>query len=164
MPAVSIADLFNFETNFENPMANYFANANANWQILTPQTLANVVTGDAGFLRTPRLTCEFHRTGTGIQREVTGGREYYADFTGQIVLSAVTQRANVSQNYGLIRGTARQSMLELTQLFNSTTLPYYQVVDITESASTQSPDEGNDEILTQLTYAVTFFIPPSSFP
>ncbi len=163
MPALTIADLFEFEGHFEDPMANYFANVNTTWQILTPRTLANVSTG-TDILRTPRLLCEFHVTGSGIQRETQNNFQYYADRMGQIILSVVTQRANVSQSYGLMRGAVREAMLERTQLFNANTLPYYQVSDIRETASTQTPSELNDEIMTQLTFETVFFVPPTGFP
>jgi hypothetical protein len=63
-----------------------------------------------------------------------------------------------------MRGTARQAMLERTQVFNANSLPYYQVIDVWEGSSQQSVQDGNDEILTELTFPLKFFIPPSSFP
>ena len=168
MAAPTVASLYNFETNYESALADYFANVNAAWQILTPQTLANAALG-TDILRTPRITIEFAVTGTGIQKEFTAGvnyhgTEYYADRMGMVTLSIVTQRANVSQSYGLMRGAARQSMLELTQTFNTNTVPYYQTVDVTEGSSAQSPSADNDEILTALTFPLTFFILPTAFP
>ena len=149
-------------------MASWFSNTNASWQVLTPRTLANVVTG-TDILRTPRITCEFHVTGTGIQKETSAGAtsngvQYYADRMAQVILTIVTQRANTVQSYPLMRGTARQAMLEVTQLFNSNTTPYYHVVDVTEGGSAQSPNADNDEIMTRLTFPVVFFILPTAFP
>lgn len=168
MPATSLADLFNFESNFEGPLANYIGNVNASWQVLTPRTLANAALG-TDILRTPRITCEVHITGSGIQRETSAGltsnsSSYYSDRNGQVQLTIVTQRANTAQDYGLMRGTARRVMLESTQVFNANTTPYYQVVDVQEGGSVQMPMEGNDEILTQITFPFNFFIIPSAFP
>ena len=168
MPAVSIADLFNFESNFEGPLANYLSNVNASWQILTPRTLANVSVG-TDILRTPRIMAEVHVTGSGIERTTSAGATsngslYYSYRTGQVQLTIVTQRANVSQNYGLMRGRARQAMMEVTQVFNSNTTPYYQVIDVQEGSSTQMPNAENDEIMTQITFPFSFFVQPTSFP
>lgn len=168
MPAISIADLFNFESNFEGPLANYLTNVNASWQILTPRTLANTALG-TDILRTPRIMAEVHVSGSGIQRETSAGATsngtaYYSDRTAQVQLTIVTQRANVSQDYGLMRGRARQSMLEVTQVFNTNTTPYYQVIDVQEGGSVQMPNAENDEIMTQITFPFTFFVIPSAFP
>lgn len=168
MPAISIADLFNFESNFEGPLANYLGNVNASWQILTPRTLANAALG-TDILRTPRITCEVHVTGSGIQRETSAGAtsngsSYYADRNGQVQLTIVTQRANTAQNYGLMRGSARQAMLESSAVWSNVTAPYYQVTDVQEGGSVQMPMEGNDEIMTQITFPFHFFILPASFP
>ena len=163
MPAPSLPVLYDFETNYETALAGYFSNVNTLWQVLTPTTVANAnVSTD--FLKTPRITLEFLITGTGIQKEIINGIEYYADRMGRFTIQAVTRRNDPTQSQGLLRGTVRQAMLERTQAFNSNTLPYYQTADVTEGATTQSFDRENEEILTQMQFEVKFFIPVLSFP
>lgn len=163
MPAPSLAVLYDFETAYEQALANYFVNANSSWQILTPNSFANVSAG-TDFLKTPRVMVTFSVTGTEDQREIANSSEYYAARTGQMLIQAITSRNNTQQSYPLIRGTARAAMLERNAAFNSNSTPYYQTVDVWETGSAQSSSEGNEEVLTQLTFGVKFFIPPGSFP
>lgn len=163
MPAPTIATLYDYETIYESALSSYISNVNAIWQVLTPRTVANNF-ANTDFLRTPRITIEFALTSTGIQKEIQNTVEYYADREGLFTVQAVSARNDPNQNHGLLRGALRQAMTERAQAFNANTVPYYQTVDVTEGSSTQSFDRENEEILTNMTFAVKFFIPPSSFP
>lgn len=163
MPAPTVATLYDFETAYESALASYFSNANATWQVLTPATLANVAL-NTGYLRTPRLTVEFTVGGTADKRDIQNTVEYYSERSGTMTIEAAVQRGNAAQSESLVRGTARQAMIERSGAFNSNALPYYQTVDVSETSSSRSVDEANDELITQLTYAIKFWIPPTSFP
>lgn len=164
MPAApDLVTLFDFETAYESALANYFTNANASWQVLTPNTIANAP-AKTDFLRTPRLMVTFSVTGTEDQRETSNGVEYYAVRTGQVLIQAITSRNNTQQSYPLMRGTARKAMLEREAVFNANSVPYYQTADVWETGSAQTSFGDNYEVITQLTFGVKFFIPPSSFP
>lgn len=163
MPAPSLATLFDFETQYESALASHLANVNASWQILTPQTRANIA-GETDILRTPRIMLSLAVSGPGEQREFVNSVGYYADFSGTMTVHVATQRDDVTQNHGLMRGTVRQAMLETTAVFNANTVPYLQTVDIFGGASSQGSDQENQEIVTILTFPMKFFVPPASFP
>ncbi len=173
MPAPNIATLYDFESAYEDALANYFSNVNIGGlvfaQVLTPRT--NLAT--AANLVTPRLQIKVQQTGlgatgTGWQEEtVTVGTtttNYYAYYQLTATLGVVTSRSNSSQKHGLYRGATRQGMLEITAVANNTTVPYLQTVFVTPQTSLQAIDAENDEIQTDLGYAIETFIPPSSWP
>lgn len=173
MPAPNIATLYDFEGQYETALGNYFTNLNVGGQrfsqVVTPQT--NLVSAD--HLITPRLQVRVSMTGLGADGSgykedfTTSGNlasNYYSHYTAAITLDVVTSRSNTSQIHGQLRGGTRQAMLEATAIMNNTTVPYYETVFVTPTGSAQAVDEANDEIQTQLTYAVELFIPPSSYP
>jgi hypothetical protein len=173
VPAPNIATLYDFEGQYETALRNYFANMNVNGQtfgqVVTPQS--NLVSAD--HLTTPRLQVRVSMTGLGADGSgykedfTTSGNlatNYYSHYTAQLTLDVVSSRSNTSQSHGLLRGATRQAMLEATAIMNNTTVPYYQTVFVTPTGSAQGIDEANDEIQTQLSYALELFIPPSSYP
>lgn len=173
MSAPNIATLYDFESQYEDAVAGYFANVNIGGQtfaqVLTPRTtLANEEK-----LITPRLEIKLAITGlvpvaSGVQETpVTVGNvasNYYSFYSASLALGVVSARDNSAQNHGLLRGATRQGMLEITAALNGTTVPYYETVFMVPSGSLQGVDADNDEITTQLTYDVQFYIPPTSFP
>ena len=163
MPAPTAASLYDFESTYESALANYFANVNASWQIITPQTVSNASV-NTDYQRTPRITIEFSITGTPDKRDIANGSEYYSSRTGSYTIQAVSRRNEPTENHGLLRGSIRQGMLNAAAALNLVHIPYLETADVSETSSSQSVDPNNDEILTQLTYAVLFFIPPSSVP
>ncbi len=161
MPAApTVATLFDIESAYESALAGYLSNANASWQVLTPQTNANT----RAILVTPRLMCSFAVQGAGDQRNTVNGVQYYSQWSGVMTVHVCTSRDDDTQSHGLMRGTVRQAMLEQSTVFNANTVPYYQTSDIGGGSSAQGSDPENEEIITILTYPVTFYIPPSSFP
>jgi hypothetical protein len=173
MAAPNIAFLYDLESPYEDALANYFRNVNVGGitfsQVLTPRTNANV----AAFQVTPRLQVAcgvvgLSPVGSGVQEtSVTlnnTATAYYSYYTLSVTLDVITQRQNASQPHGLLRGAARQGMLEYTATLNNTTIPYYQTVFMNPGASTQVVDPENDSIVTSIAYTMDVFIPPSSFP
>lgn len=163
MPAPTVATLYDFETAYESALASYLSNVNATWQVLTPATAANIAAGTAS-VETPRIALDFTVVGTGDQKNIQNNVEYYSERSGVMTVQSAVQRNNPTQSDSLMRGSVRSAMLERSQVFNSNSLPYYQTIDVTEIGSARSVDEANDEIITQLTFAVKFWIPPTSFP
>lgn len=167
MPAPNIATLFDFETNYENPLASYFVNAapfaNANVDVITSLTpIANTE-----YLTTPRLTVEVVVTGTDINHEQqipNSAVRFYDHKMLGITLTLTTARDDPAQNHGLLRGAIRAAMLETSAIMNSNSVPYYQTVYVTETGSTQGQTESNDEISTAISYALNFAILPSAWP
>lgn len=161
MPAApTVATLFDFESAYESALAGYLSNVNTAWQVLTPQSNANV----APILLTPRIMCSFAVQSANDQRATSNGVGYYAAWTGTMTVHVCTARDDASQNHGLMRGTVRQAMLERTQVFNANAVPYYQTADIGGGSSSQGSDTENQEIITILTYPFTFYVPAASFP
>lgn len=164
MPAPNIATLFDYESVYEDALAGYFANLNGNpfSTILTPRTnLAEDAT-----LTTPRLVIRMGVTGQGIQEndQPNTSSDYFSHRLAGIDFIVTTNRDNASQSHGLLRGYVRQAMLQSTAAMNANTVPYYQTIYVFESGSTQGIQEGNDEISTQLTYAIQFQIKPDQWP
>jgi hypothetical protein len=164
MPAPNIADLFDFETHYEDALANYFANINATpfTQILTPRT--NLAEEEQ--LSTPRLELRMAITGEGIQEGFVPNStaRFYTHRTSTVTMRVVTNRDSASQPHGLMRGAVRQGMLQVTAAMNANVLPYYQTLYVNEAGSVQGIVAANDEIATDLTYAVQFAINVSQWP
>lgn len=163
MPAADIPTLFDFESAYEDALANYFASINGApfAQVVTPRSN---ITEDSELV-TPRIAISLAITGTGDKEDFRpSGANYYSHKLASLTLAVASQRSNTAQNHGNLRGRTRQAMLEMTAALNANTLPNYQTVFVTEQSSAQTIVETNDEIVTQLTYAVEFWIPPSSWP
>ena len=173
MPAPNIASLYDLESAYEDVLVNYFANMNVGGvtfgQVVTPRT--NLTAEQ--FLETPRLQVRcgvsgYGSAGSGIREDsytfnnVSANYWSYPQLT--VELTVCTQRNNASQPHGLMRGMVRQGMLSATAIMNNNVLPYYQTVDVLPLTSTQGIEPQNDEINTQMTYELSVFIPPSSFP
>ena len=163
MPAPTVASLYDFESTYELALANYFANVNAVWNVLTPGTASNA-SANTDYLRTPRITIEFSITGTPEKRDIANNSEYYSTRTGMYTIQAVSRRNDPTENHGLLRGSIRGAMLNAAGALKLNYIPYLETADVMEASSSQSVDASNDEILTQLTYQVLFFIPPGSVP
>jgi len=173
MPAPNIATLYDFESAYEDALANYFANVNIGGQVfaqvLTPRTN---LTAEAT-LETPRLQVKIATMGPmsaggGLQEGTATisnvGYPYYSAYQLQASIDVVSARSNASQLHGLLRGGVRQGMLEMTASMNANTVPYYQTAFVTPLGSNQGIDAENDEITTNLTFQIDMQIPPSSFP
>ncbi len=169
MSAPNIATLYDWESHYEDALANYFANLNVGGfafaQVLTPRTNINL----AEEMITPRLqikaaTLGMLPAGSGISEQVVNGGRYYAAMQVQVTLDVCTARNNNLQPHGLLRGATREAMLEATAILNANTVPFYQTPFVNQMGATQAIDADNDEIQTQLTYGLDIFIPPSSYP
>ena len=169
MSAPNIATLYDFESAYEDAVKNYFANVNVGGQVFAQVVTPRTNLTAAEFLVTPRLQVKVAMTGIGSGQEqpVTSANvssNYYSHYTASLTLDVVTARSNASQLHGLLRGAVRQGMLEYTAALNSNTVPYYQTPFVTPQGSQQAIDGENDEIQTQLSYALDVFIQPSSYP
>ena len=161
MPAApTVATLFDFESAYESALAGYLSNANASWQVLTPQSNSNV----AAILTTPRIMCSFAVQSASDQKCTVNSVTYYASWTGTMTVHVCTGRDDPTQNHGLMRGTVRQAMLPMSNVFNVNTVPYLETADISGGSSTQGSDPENEEIITILTYPIAFNVPAASFP
>lgn len=162
MPAPSVKALLDYETNFEDALAAYYATVFTGLQILTPRTPATV----AQALVTPRVTIKMEITGTGSAEEKPDGdAEYYeAHKLGVITIEAIVRRNASGQSLGVARGQIRESMLPRTHALTTTNLPYYEVLDITEGSCVPEIEEDNDEIKTVLKFPVEFAIMPEQWP
>lgn len=163
MPASSIAQLLNYEGNYENAVRTYLAAQLTGVQVLTPETLLT----DETILETPRVTVAFQLAGTFANQQAnrtTDSAEYDAYKLGTLTLAGYVQRNNTSQSLQTLRGGVRKAMLAATAALNSNTLPYYQTVILREGPS-QAPlaGENNDEIGFSQSYAVEFWIKPDQW-
>lgn len=157
MPATYNYQLLDYESNYEDALANYFANAIPNTQILTPRVLLTT----QPILTTPRITVACQVTGTNPNQtgvRTTDSKDYDSHKLGTISLVCVTRRDATSQSLGTLRGKARVAMLSATAALTTNNLPYYQTITLREGAATMGSDGENDEIYTSLTYNLEFAI------
>ena len=166
MPAPSNIDLLSFEKNFEDASAGYITNSIANTvsnvQVLTPRVPITVATE----LTTPRITVRFAVSNTPITENIgtTGimaGSRYYAERVGSMEITCAVRRD--IDGIDNLRGAVRVAMLEVTQAFNSTNLPYYKISFVRETGSSLATFEPNDEIMATIGYEITFAIKPDQW-
>ena len=89
---------------------------------------------------------------------------YFSHKTATVDLIVTTNRDNVSHSHGYLRGLVRQAMLESAAIMNANSVPYYQTIYVFEAGSTQGIVDTNDEISTQITYAIQFQVRPDQWP
>ena len=162
MPATYNYQLLDFETNYENALANYFANAVTNTQILTPRVLLS----SQPILTTPRVTIAVQITGTNPNQtgvRTTDSRDYDSHKQGTVSLVCAVRRDASGQSIASLRGKVRVAMLDATQALTANNLPYYQTITLREGASNLGSDADNDEILTTMSYALEFYIKPDQW-
>lgn len=173
MPAPNIAYLYDIETAYEDCLRNHFANLNIGGQTFTQAITPRSNLAEAEFLKTPRLMVRcgisgVGSAGAGLKEDsytfANVSQNYWSYYQLTAELTVCTQRNNVSQSQGLLRGGVRRDMLAATAIMNNTSLPYYQTAEVVPLTSTQGIDAENDEISTQLMYQLDVFIPPASFP
>ena len=163
MPASTIAALLDYETNIEDALKAHFENTLPTTQILTPRVLI----GTAPILTTPRITLVVGITGTNANQTGTRAgtsQDYDSHKLGTVQAIGTTRRDGTGQSLGTIRGNIRQAMLQATAALNSNTLPYYQVITLREGSCVSLSDSENDEISTQITYNLEFYIKPDQWP
>lgn len=164
MAAPTNANLLDFESNYENALVTYLTAINGTpfAQTLTMRTLQSA----EAILETPRAMVRCTSAGLATQQEgsrTTDSGKYFSHYAGQIELTVATQRNDVSQDQGKLRGWLRVAMLQPTAAFNANTTPYYQTLRCYESGSTQSYDSDNDEIVSSLTYNLEWYIKPDQW-
>lgn len=164
MPAPDIATLLDYETILEDAIAAYLVSRHASWQVLTDRTLP----AQEAKLETPRAEVAFALTGSGSAEHQAGNRpdeKYYESHKiGSLSVRVVARRGGAGQSLGQMRGALREDMLPRTLALTSVNIPYYEILDVTESSSSPAIFADNDEIITELTWAVHFFIKPDAWP
>lgn len=163
MPAPNIATLYNFESAYEDAASAHLANISGISQVLTPRT--NIAA--EAYAETPRATVVMAIQGHDDQAVAyANASDGYADnhWRGVLSVDLATARNSGSQNHGLLRGAIRNAILNNGAVFSNTALPYYQTLEVMDAGSAQTVDPENDEIITRLSFNVTFFIPSASFP
>lgn len=164
MPAQSIAELLDYETNFEDALATYLRTQLSGVQVLTPRTL--ITASGASELTTPRVTVQMILGGTYPNQEAqrtTDSAWYDSMKLGQLVLTGVIRRNGTGQSLTTLRGGVRKAMLAATAALNGTTLPYYQTLLVREGACTMSIGDTNDELLYSQSYELQFAIKPDQW-
>ena len=164
MAAPSIADLLDYETHLEDAFAAYLAAQYTAWQVLTDRTSPE----DEDKLRTPRAEVAFALTGTGSAEHQAQNRpdeKYYESHkTFSMTVRIAACRAKSDQSLGRMRGQAREAMLPRTLALSTVNLPYFEILDVSETGSSPAFFAGNDEIQSELTWSIHLFIPPASWP
>lgn len=162
MPAPTIANLLDYETNIQDAFASYLAIAFPDCQILTPRTSPF----DEDRLRTPRYELSLAVTGTGSAEHdrITDGKVYESTKTGSLAIRAVAQRAVIDQSLGRLRGQLRNALLPATLAVGAADLPYYELTHIQETGCSPQSFAGNEEIISDLTWSLSWFIKPDQWP
>jgi hypothetical protein len=164
MAAPDIPTLLDYETNLEDALTAYLVSRHATWQVLTDRTAPAA----EGKLRTPRVEVAFTLTGSGTAEHQAGNRPdepyYESEKIGTLTVSVVAQRGASGQSLGQMRGALREDMLPRTLALTSVNVPYYEILDVTETGSTPSIFADNDEIISELTWSLRFFIKPAAWP
>lgn len=162
MPAPDLPTLFDFETHIEDALVVFFKARYAAWQVLTARTSP----ADEKKNRTPRMEIRVQVAGTGAQQNQrpSDGAWYQSHKLGALTLRVIAARGKDGQSLGQMRGAVRAAMLELTQALNETNLPWYQIGSVVESSGTPAIFSDNDEIITELGFAIEWWIRPDAFP
>jgi hypothetical protein len=162
MPAPTIAALLAYELNIEDAYATALDGITTGVQILTSRTTLVV----AGELATPRVEISLAVTGTGPQENLrtTDNASYRSHKLGLLTIKVSCRREATSQLFGNMLGFIRGSLLEATQIFDATNLPYYQIAHLVETSSASEIFPGNDEIQSVLAYAIEWWIKPDQWP
>lgn len=159
MPASNLAQLLNFETYFEDALANYITSQVA-VQILTPRTPIT----DESELQTPRIALRFSITSEGEHFGQYTSNITRDSRTGQFEIICVTRR-DEDQDIGYLMGVVRSAMIPSVAVFsNANALPYYQTTDIRELSSSQGITGANDEIAHTTIMQLDFAIKPDAWP
>lgn len=162
MAAPNNATLLDYEGNIEDALATYLASVITSTQVLTPRTLQT----SQEILTTPRVTASLAVSGTNPNQQAnraTDSGEYDSFKSGILSLTCVVRRDASGQSLGTLRGKVRAALLKPTAAFNGTNLPYYQVVTLREIGSSLSSDPENDEISSQLSYLIEWYIKPDQW-
>lgn len=162
MAAPTIAALLDFETNIEDAFAVYLRIAHPTYQVLTPRTIPS----DQDKLRTPRFELSLAITGSGSSEHdrTIDGKTYESSRTGSLSIRAATRRADPDNLLGTLRGQLRAALLPATLAVDATDLPYYALTHITEAGASPQSFAGNDEIISDLSWSIAWFIKPDQWP
>ena len=162
MSAPTNAALLDYETNIEDALGSYLSNVLTATQVLTPRT----VIGTAQILTTPRVTLSVQISGTDPNQQnnrATDSLSYDSHKLGSVTLSCVTRRDGSGLSLGTLRGRVRTALLSATAALTSSNLPYYEIRELREGASTVGSDADNDEIICTINYSLAFFILPTQW-
>lgn len=120
--------------------------------------------GDDVIHETPRIEISFTYGGANeIDRGITSnGKQYLRTHTGEIVLKV---SGTVKTEHLSLVGKVRNFMAWNMPTLINPVLPYYQVQSVFEQGSDNGAgdNEGDFEIMTELTFSIRFLIPPSAF-
>lgn len=159
MPATTLDELYDFESQFDFALKAVLDPAIAATH--TPSTPLDTA-------HTPFITAEFNLrgpagpTGTALLRGATSDI-YPETYSGEFVINLITNR-QVSGAPNALRGKLRQIMLPKAQAFNSTVLPWLEMLSLEETASNREIDTELDTDRTAMTYTVIFGIRPDAWP
>lgn len=162
MAAPTIAALLDYETNIEDAIAAYLATTFSSYQVLTPRTAPT----DEAKLRTPRFDVSLSMTGSGTPEHdrTTDSKAYESFKSGALTIRAAVRRGASGQSLGTLRGQLRKAMLPATLALTAIAIPYYEITHIQEAGSSPQTFAGNDEIISDLTWTISWFIKPDQWP
>lgn len=117
-------------------------------------------------LTTPRVEVYFSlQPEDDAMSQTPAGEWYYSSQHGRLDFRVITRADDPSNlTNGSLRGKLRVEMLRLRGRWVAPTLPYYHLWRLQAEASKPEVDEKNDEVISHLTYSLSFRIPPESFP
>jgi hypothetical protein len=156
--APDLATLYDFESHFLRAASSILEAAGFNvFTQLDP--LEELVT--------PRLEVFFVMQPEDDAMSLTEskGEPYYNSQHGRLDLNVVTRAVDgANLGHGTLRGRVRVEMLRMRRRWVEPTLPYYHLWRLQGEASKPETQGQNDEIISRLSYSLSFRIPPESMP
>ena len=161
MPASSLPDLLQFEKHFEDAAQTFLA---------TDVGITCFVSAEISDFVTPRLDIEFvaGEAELPIDDPITSvpslASGEYRKYAGEFLVTVVTDptAGQTRANHFLYVGKTRTSLLRSNDNWDSSTLPYYDLKFIRQTATSRSTS--GDFQITEISYEIRFSIRDDAFP
>lgn len=155
MPAPDFPTLYDFESQIEAAVKS----------ALISGGITNVyTTRDNSILLVPRVEAQLNLMGPTGHMAGLNGRETPDQFEAILRLAVVTSRSQTETNHAYFRGNVRYQMASIAQQFNSTSLPYLQIMQMLPAQSTPQIFDDKEHDITELKYHVWFGIQATAWP
>lgn len=171
MPATNLAELLNFEGNFEKAAQDLLVANGVVAAITQGRTNLPLVMTGIGVDVSPALDQLTILTAPTNWPPGTPPPQEYFRFPATIEFRIEIPRDKNGSSYpaalnllGEVRGKVRSFMLRCVAPFNATNLPYYEIGDIRPAGASFGWDSTRNVDFSWMRYALTFAIRPTAWP